>query len=128
MNSAAEKLRFSLFAVAVSSCHRPPPESTVVHPSPADPSDRRVAVLNSLRNTVNQTYGFKDGKPRVNSGPCGRFAKTFREQWNARFRDPVNIVFVMTDELTGCYHVLVKLPDGQYFDGGNGVITGPALL
>ena len=27
-----------------------------------------------------------------------------------------------------CCHVLVKLPEGTYFDGGNGVMSGPALL
>jgi hypothetical protein len=91
-------------------------------------SDRQVAVLNGLRDEINLVYGYKDDAPRVNLGPCGRFAKAFREQWNARFKKKVNIVFVMTDEAKHCYHVLVKLPDGNYFDGGNGVISGPTLL
>ena len=91
-------------------------------------SDRQVAVLNELRNEVNYIYGYDDGYPRVNLGPCGRFAKAFREQWNARFRHKINIVFVMTPAGDHCHHVLVKLPDGNYFDGGNGVIPGPTLL
>jgi hypothetical protein len=66
--------------------------------------------------------------PASISGPAVRFAKTFREEWNARFKKKVNIVFVMGFWGTHCYHVLVKLPDGNYFDGGNGVISGPALL
>lgn len=91
-------------------------------------TDRQVAVLNELRNDINFTYGYKQGVPRVNSGPCGRFAKAFREQWNARFSQKTNIVFAMTPDGADCYHVLVRLPDGSYFDGGNGVIPGPTLL
>jgi hypothetical protein len=89
-------------------------------------------------------YGYRDLAPRINLGRCGRFAMDFREEWNARFSEPVNIVFVMSadgaesdlvnlkarisDFRAECYHVLVKLPDGHYFDGGNGAIAGPTLL
>jgi hypothetical protein len=91
-------------------------------------NDRRVAVLNRLRNAINLTYGHcEGGAPRINLGPCGRFARDFRERWNARFREKVNIVFVMTRDGTYCYHVMVRLPDGSYCDGGNGVITAQAL-
>ena len=48
--------------------------------------------------------------------------------WNRRFNDKVNIVFVMATGGSQCRHVLVKLPDGNYFDGGNGVISERALL
>jgi hypothetical protein len=89
---------------------------------------RQVEVLNQLRNEINLAYGYRNLAPRINLGPCGRFAKAFREQWNARFSDPINIVFVMSPDRTECYHVLVKLPDGNYYDGGNGVIAGPTLL
>jgi len=85
--------------------------------------DRRVAVLNQLRNDLTARYGFRDGAPRINLGPCGRFARDFRERWNARFRDPVTIVFIMSSDGGLCHHVLVALPDGRYFDGGNGVVT-----
>jgi len=90
-------------------------------------SDRQVAVLNGLRNEVNLNYGYLEGWPRVNRGPCGRFAKAFREQWNTRFKHKINIAFIMKPD-GGCDHVLVKLPDGSYFDGGSGVIPGATLL
>lgn len=88
---------------------------------------KREATLNRLHNDINRAYGFIDGVPRVNSGPCGRFARDFRDQWNALFDQKVNIVFAMTTDLKLCYHVLVKLPDGNYYDGGNGVFPGSVL-
>jgi len=94
-------------------------------------TDRQVAVLNELRDEINSTYGFVEGAPRINRGPCGRFAKIFHEQWNARFKEKVNIAFVMMPEVSdgvGCDHVLVKLPDGSYYDGGGGVMSGATLL
>jgi hypothetical protein len=94
-------------------------------------TDRQVAVLNSLRNEINSVYGFENGWPRINRGPCGRFAKLFHEQWNARFRDKIIIAFVMrTDhpDGVGCNHVLVRLPDGNYYDGGSGVVPAETLL
>jgi hypothetical protein len=97
-------------------------------PSGPTLADQRVAVLNRLRNDINSTYGFREGMPRINLGPCGRFARDFRERWNARFSDKVNIVFVMTGDRTHCHHVMVRLPDGNYYDGGNGVITERSLL
>jgi hypothetical protein len=90
--------------------------------------DRQVAVLNGLRNEINLIYGFVDGWPRVNRGPCGRFAKLFHEQWNARFKQKINIVFIMMPNGVDCDHVLVKLPDRSYFDGGSGVLPGATLL
>jgi hypothetical protein len=94
-------------------------------------SDRQVAVLNGLRNEINLVYGFENGWPRINRGPCGRFAKLFREHWNARFKHKINIVFVMMSDISdgvGCNHVLVRLPDGTYYDGGSGVVPGETLL
>lgn len=91
-------------------------------------NDKQVAVLNGLRDEVNLTYGYVDGWPRIDRGPCGRFAKLFHEKWNARFRHKINIVFVMWADGSVCDHVLVKLPDGSYYDGGNGVISGVTLL
>jgi hypothetical protein len=86
-----------------------------------------VAVLNGLRDEINAHYGYRNGSPCVNWGPCGRFAKTFREQWNARFCDKVNIAFVMAPDGL-CHHVALKFPDGSYFDGGNGVLSEAKLL
>ncbi len=88
----------------------------------------RVEALNALRNDVNAAYGFRDGAPRVNLGPCGRFARDFRERWNARFRDKADIAFVMAGDGSQCHHVLVRLPDGSFYDGGNGVMTARTLL
>jgi hypothetical protein len=93
---------------------------------PGRPS--RDAVLNGLRDEINGHYGYLDGVPRVNRGPCGRFAKAFRERWNARFRAEVHIAFVMPNDGGECCHVLVQLPGGSYFDGGNGVLSERALL
>ena len=90
-----------------------------------------MTVLNALRDEINSVYGFVDGSPRINRGPCGRFAKLFREAWNARFKQKINIVFVMMPDKpdgVGCDHVLVKLPDGSYFDGGGGVMSAATLL
>ncbi|MBL7930498.1 MAG: hypothetical protein JNL60_01265 [Bacteroidia bacterium] len=113
----------SLFAVMVSGCsHKEDPAKRVkVY------SEKREAVLNQLHNEINRVYGFVNGVPRVNSGPCGRFARDFREQWNSMFDQKINIVFAMKPDTSLCYHVLVKLPDGRYYDGGNGVITGAVL-
>ncbi|HLK56897.1 MAG TPA: hypothetical protein VKU00_10045, partial [Chthonomonadaceae bacterium] len=52
-------------------------------------NDRRVAVLNRLQDEINAAYGFRDGAPRINLGPCGRFARDFRERWKARFREEI---------------------------------------
>ena len=52
-------------------------------PSPATTNHKRVAVLNALRNEINENYGFERGWPRVNRGPCGRFAKIFHEEWKS---------------------------------------------
>jgi hypothetical protein len=56
----------------------------------------RGAILNGLRDDINAHYGHREGVPCINGGPCGRLAKAFRQQWNARFREKVNIAFVMT--------------------------------
>lgn len=93
-------------------------------------NDHKFAILNQLRNEINSTYGFKDGVPRINLGPCGPFAKAFYEQWNAQFKDKVDITFIM---LKGskppiCAHILIKFQDDTYFDGGNGVVTDSVLL
>lgn len=90
--------------------------------------DTAVIALNRLRDEINRTYGFVDGVARVNRGPCGRFAKAFYESWNREFADKVRIAFVMSTDGTECHHVLLRLPDGRLFDGGNGVIAERALV
>src|SRR6476620_2759174 len=95
-------------ALTLCSCRRLP-----MHQSNSSSvlTDDEVAVLNHLRNEIDFNYGDRDGTPRINLGPCGRFAKAFREEWNARFPNHINIVFVMSPDGTYCHHVLVKLPD-----------------
>ena len=93
----------------------------------AERKDRRVAVLNRLRNAILSAYGCLEGWPRVNLGPCGRFAEDLREQWNARFNEKINIVFLMTLDGSECKHIVVRLPDGNLFDGGFGVVTDAAM-
>ena len=95
------------------------------HPKPLN--DKQLSVLNGLRDEINFTYGYVDGWPRIDRGPCGRFANLFYQAWNKRFRDKVCIAFVMITN-GYCDHVLIKLPDGSYYDGGNGVISGATLL
>jgi len=87
----------------------------------------RNSVLNRLRDEINASYGMKGGTPRINCGPCARFAIAFRERWNARFRDKVNLLCVMTADGRLCGHVALKFPNGACFDGGNGVIPEAQL-
>src|SRR5438045_7408624 len=84
---------------------------------------QKTQALAELRDEINSHYGFREGVPRVNLGPCGRVARDFREEWNATFSQKINIAFVMSADKSQCYHVLVKLPDGRFFDGGNGVMS-----
>src|SRR5580765_975249 len=95
---------------------------------PGTVGDRAVSALNALRDETNSLYGYRDGVPRDNLGPCGRYANIFREKWNQTFDKQVKIAFVMSADGSTCHHVLIKLPDGRYFDGGNGVISEMALL
>ncbi len=95
---------------------------------PTKTEERGGAVLNQLRDEINAHYGYREGVPRINLGPCGRFAKAFREQWNARFLQKVSIAFVMANDGSQCHHVVVRLPDGNYYDGGNGVMSERTLL
>ncbi len=86
---------------------------------------KNVAALNGLRDEINAIYGFKDGTPRVNCGPCIRFAIAFRDKWNSRFSAKAEFACLVAPPL--CGHVAVKLPDGSYFDGGNGVMSQSEL-
>ena len=98
----------------------------------AQPSQRtdalRAKALTALCEDINAAYGLRGNDPRVNLGPCGRFARDFRERWNARFPDKAHIIFVMSNDGTQCHHVLVRLPDGNCYDGGNGLMTEARLL
>lgn len=83
--------------------------------------------LNELSKAVNQHYGYVKlegsnyGEPVINSGPCGPFANLFFQEWNKRFSEKVIISFVMDINNNECHHVLIRLPNGLLYDGGNGV-------
>lgn len=80
-------------------------------------------ILSKLKDSINALYGLYEGAPCVNSGPCGNFANLFYQKWNKRFERKVSISFVMSPDSSECYHVLIKLPNGDYYDGGNGILT-----
>lgn len=107
-------------------CAEPRSSTTEIHAA-ALPA-KTVTALNALRDDLDARYGFREGTPRINLGPCGRFARDFRVEWNARFPDPATIVFVMSNNGLNCHHVLIRLPDGHFYDGGCGVMTKAALL
>ena len=69
----------------------------------SDPAVEMVKSLTALRDDINARYGFRNGNPRINLGPCGRFARDFRECWNSQFEEPATIAFIMGKlyELTG---------------------------
>jgi hypothetical protein len=84
-----------------------------------------VAILNQLRDEINANYGYKEGTPRVNCGPCIRFAIAFHDRWNARFRAQAKFACFVASSL--CGHVAIKLPNHSFFDGGNGVMSEQKL-
>src|SRR5437016_1168490 len=85
-------------------------------------------VLNHLKNEINAQFGYEGQVPRINLGPCGRFAKIFYGKWNGRFDRKVIIAFLMQTGKEYCHHILIKLPDGHYYDGGYGVSTKERLI
>ncbi len=85
------------------------------------------SMLNQLSAEMNDLYGYVThpgdnfGEPAINSGPCGAFAHAFFKLWNQRFLEKVHIVFIMEKNSDTCWHVVIRLPDGALFDGGDGV-------
>ncbi|MFT5779153.1 MAG: hypothetical protein ACI837_002110 [Crocinitomicaceae bacterium] len=88
----------------------------------------QVEILNELKDEINSYYGLDNGNPRINSGPCGRFANLFYQKWNERFVDKVSISFIMSADSSECYHILLKLPNDKYYDGGNGILKRNKLI
>jgi hypothetical protein len=80
-------------------------------------------ILEKLTEAINNEYGFHDGIPRINYGPCGVFAKIFFHKWNELFKSKVHICFVMTKDRKECDHIVIRLPSGDLYDGGVGVHT-----
>jgi len=82
---------------------------------------RITAVLENIKEEINAEYGFHDGIPRINYGPCGVFAKVFWDCWNGLFETKVHIAFVMTAARDECDHVCICFPTGELYDGGVGL-------
>lgn len=77
--------------------------------------------LTNLKNDINHLLGFYEDTPRINYGPCGVFAKLFFDAWNSRFENKVHIVFVMMRAKEECWHIAIRLPTGELYDGGEGI-------
>src|SRR5580692_1605690 len=75
-------------------------------------------TLTQIKDEINKAFGFHDGIPRINYGPCGVFAKLFYEKWNALFKDKCHICFILTHNQDECDHVAIRLPSGELYDGG----------
>ncbi|HAU0495579.1 TPA: AAA family ATPase [Legionella pneumophila] len=97
---------------------------------PLFPVERRVnfilkiltqIVLADLKNEINQWLGVHENTPRINYGPCGVFAKLFFDAWNKRFTDKVHIVFILMKSHEECWHIALRLPTGELYDGGIGI-------
>lgn len=86
-----------------------------------------IKVLNELSSEINKIYGYVKlegsnlGEPAINSGPCGPFANIFFKLWNEKFTEKVTIAFIMMKSSDECWHTLIRLPNGLFFDGGCGV-------
>lgn len=89
---------------------------------------QRDYFLAQLKNAMNSLYGHLDGDPRINQGPCGPFALAFMQAWNRRFAQKVHISYIMRPNNGSCSHILVRLPDDNYYDGGNGMMSKSQIL
>ena len=88
---------------------------------------RRVAALNGLRDEINHIMGTGMG-PLASIGARAVVSrKPFENNGTPDFRDQVTIAFVMAPDGL-CHHVVLKFPDGSFFDGGNGLISEAKLL
>jgi len=78
-------------------------------------------TLEKIKKEINEEYGFHEGIPRINYGPCGVFAKIFFEKWNQLFDEKVHICFILTPTKDECDHIVIRLPSGELYDGGIGI-------
>ncbi|MCH9757058.1 MAG: acetyltransferase [Gammaproteobacteria bacterium] len=78
-------------------------------------------LLTQLKNDINNLLGFHDETPCINYGPCGVFAKLFFDCWNKFCDEKVHICFIMTLDNSECYHIAIRLPNGELYDGGIGI-------
>jgi hypothetical protein len=91
-------------------------------------TEKLSVVLEDLKNAINQLLGFHEDTPRINYGPCGVFAQLFFEAWNNRFSEKAHICFIMTLSRDECYHIVIRLPSGELFDGGIGIHSDNTYL
>ena len=84
-------------------------------------------LLNQISQSINKLCGFRHiqasgvSVPLINSGPCGIFANKFYRLLDLRFSNKIKIGTVITKQPIESNHVLIKLPNGALFDGGNGI-------
>lgn len=57
------------------------------------------STLEKIKKEINEEYGFHDGIPRINYGPCGVFAKIFFEKMTSLFRASQSICIGETNEM-----------------------------
>lgn len=81
------------------------------------------AILIEIQMEVNKRYGYHEGIPRINYGPCGVFAQIFYTKWNKLFNQKVHICFVIDRAKDECEHIVIRLPSGELYDGGIGIHT-----
>ena len=79
------------------------------------------AILEKIKEEINQAYGFHDRIPRINYGPCGVFAKIFLDNWNELFINKCHICFILTSARDECDHITIRLSSGELYDGGIGI-------
>ena len=89
-------------------------------------TEEMAAILDALKDSINQLLGFHDDTPKINYGPYGVFAQLFFQAWNCRFEEKVHICFVMTVDRGECYHIVIRLPSGALYDGGLGIHSDEA--
>ena len=84
-------------------------------------------LLNQLSESINDLCGFHyspssgASTPLINLGPCGIFAHEFYKLWGLRFSNKINIAALMTNKPFGSVHVVIKLNNRVFFDGGKGI-------
>lgn len=84
--------------------------------------NEKIKVQNRIKDCINTEYGFHDGLPAINLGPCGPFAKLFYQEYNKRFEEKAIICFVIAKTSGDCVHCCIRFHDGNFFDGGNGFV------
>jgi hypothetical protein len=108
-------------------------------------SSADVQLLNALSATLVERYGrFPTGPltrwvspelrcfigvPTTNLGPCGPISLAFLEEWTRHATRPATFAyFLLADDPSECRHVVTRIGDDQFFDGGDGVVDRATLI